>query len=160
MRTQKIMITAALTFIFVASATAQQMSISQEKEDIIEVLKAYKSALENKTAEGTFDLFSADSEVYEQGGVEGSYANYIEHHLGPELSHFNRFEFSDYTVQVETSLPYAFTTETYTYTIELQGEKGASPRIIDRKGVATSVLKKTDGEWKIIKMHSSSRNKK
>lgn len=160
MRTQRIMITAVLTFIFVSSASAQQMSMWQEKEAIIKVMKAYKSALENKTTEGTFELFSTDSEVYEQGGIEGTYANYIEHHLGPELSHFDRFEFSDYAIEVEVSFPYAFTTETYVYTIELQAKKGDEPRVVKRKGVATSVLKKIDGDWKIIKMHSSSRNKK
>ena len=159
MRTSKIILTSILTIMLV-SANAQEQLISQEKEAIIQVMKAYKSALENKTTEGTFELFSVDSEVYEQGGIEGTYANYIEHHLGPELSHFNRFEFSDYTIQVEVGLPYAFTTETYTYTIELQSEKGASPRIINRKGVATSILKKIDGKWKIIKTHSSSRNTK
>ena len=160
MRTRKFMITAVLTFIFVASATAQKMSMSQEKESIIKIMKAYKSALENKTTEGTFELFSKDSEVYEQGGIEGTYANYIEHHLGPELSHFERFEFSDYTIEVEVGFPYAFTTETFVYTIELHAEEGDEPRIVKRKGVATSVLKKIDGDWKIIKMHSSSRNKK
>jgi len=83
------------------------------------------------------------------------------HHLGPELDHFNSFIFSDYIVDVVIDLPYAFTTETYVYTIDLKAneEKKREAQIINKKGVATSILIKTEGVWKIIKTHSSSRNK-
>lgn len=56
-------------------------------------------------------------------------------------------------------LPYAFTTETYIYTIDLKAneEKERAAQIINKKGVATSILRKTDGVWKIMKTHSSSR---
>ncbi len=160
MKRIKIFFLPLLAVMALTAVNAQEPTISSEEEAVVAIMKKYKEALQNKTTEGTFELFSADSKVFEQGGIEGTYANYIEHHLGPELSHFNRFEFSDYMIQVEVGIPYAFTTETYTYTIELQAEKGASPRIIKRKGVATSILKKTDDQWKIIKTHSSSRNKK
>ena len=48
---------------------------------------------------------------------------------------------------------YAFTTESYNYVIVLAKNNTE----IKRKGIATSVLKKTNGEWKIINTHSSSR---
>jgi ketosteroid isomerase-like protein len=50
-------------------------------------------------------------------------------------------------------MPYAFTTESYIYNIVLT-EDG---RKVERKATATSILKKMDDEWKIIKTHSSSR---
>lgn len=52
------------------------------------------------------------------------------------------------------------TTETYIYTIDIKSDEeiGRESRIIKKKGVATSILKKIDGDWKIIKTHSSSRN--
>jgi len=50
-------------------------------------------------------------------------------------------------------MPYAFTTESYIYNIVLKEEA----RKVERKATATSVLKKIDGNWKIIKTHSSSR---
>jgi len=56
-------------------------------------------------------------------------------------------------VDVQVDAPYAFTTETYIYHIVL-AEDG---REIKQKGVATSILKKMDGTWKIIKSHSSAR---
>ncbi len=140
--------------------TAVAVDVSAEKEAVAAVMKSYKGAIQNLTSEGTLELFTEDAQVYESGGVEGTYANYLEHHLGPELSHFNSFIFSDYTIAIEVDLPYAFTTETYIYTIDLKAneERGTDARIIKKKGVATSDLKKIDGKWKITKTHSSSRN--
>ncbi|MBT8245314.1 nuclear transport factor 2 family protein [Winogradskyella sp.] len=129
-----------------------------DKEVVLKVMKSYKDALQNLTTEGTFELFTKDSEVFESGGIEGSYANYIEHHLGPELSHFKKFEFSDYEIDVQVDAPYAFTTETYIYTIVLKPDDKGNARTIKKKGVATSILKKGDDKWQIIKTHSSSRN--
>jgi len=139
---------------------AQNNIVTADKNDVIAVMKTYKDALQNLTTEGTFELFTEDSKVFESGGVEGSYAHYIEHHLGPELGHFKSFTFSDYEIDVQVDAPYAFTTETYVYTIVLNPDDKGDSRTIKKKGVATSILKKMDGKWKIIKTHSSSRNKK
>lgn len=147
----------ALSILFVNIAMGQE-NMASEREAVITVMKSYKDALQNLTTEGTFELFTKDSEVFESGGVEGSYAHYIEHHLGPELGHFKKFEFSDYEIDAEVDLPYAFTTETYIYTIVLNPDEKGESRTIKKKGVATSILKKMDGQWKIIKTHSSSRN--
>ncbi|MCH2489213.1 MAG: nuclear transport factor 2 family protein [Flavobacteriales bacterium] len=139
---------------------SQNVDLGTEKEAVLKVMKTYKDALQNLTTEGTFELFTKDSEVFESGGVDRSYAHYIEHHLGPELGHFKKFEFSDYEIDAEVDLPYAFTTETYIYTIVLNPDDEGNSRTIKKKGVATSILKKIDGLWKIIKTHSSSRNTK
>lgn len=50
-------------------------------------------------------------------------------------------------------LPFAFTTESYIYKIVLK-EDG---RVIEKRGVATSILKKIGSEWKILQTHTSSR---
>src|SRR3546814_6024426 len=83
-------------------------------------------------------------------------ADYRDHHIGPELGHFASFKFSDYTVTVRLEGPIALATETYRYTIVLKDK----PEPIERQGVATSVLKKSEGTWKIVSMHSSSRGPK
>lgn len=46
----------------------------------------------------------------------------------------------------------ALATETYRYRIEPR-----TGEIAERLGVATSVLKKVDGTWKIVSMHGSAR---
>ena len=120
-----------------------------------QVLLQYKSAIERLDATGTTALFTSDSQVFENGGVEGSYANYLARHLGPELGHFKSFKFSDYKIDVRFEGPVALTTETYTYRIETH--KG---EVVERRGVATSVLKKVGRQWKILSTHGSSRKPK
>ncbi len=157
---KKLKLTTLLMLLVMATGQVYSQDADTDKEAVLTVMKTYKDALQNLTTEGTFELFTENSKVFESGGVEGSYAHYIEHHLGPELGHFKKFEFSDYEIDAEVDLPYAFTTETYIYTIVLNPDEKGESRTIKKKGVATSILKKMDGKWKIIKTHSSSRNVK
>ena len=135
----------------------QTSVIDVNKEAVLQVMKSYKDAIQNLTTEGTFELFTPNATVFEQGKVEGTYEDYINHHLGPELGHFKSFTFSDYNIDIIVNLPFAFTTENYLYTIVLKGDesKGKQERTIESKGVATSILKKINGEFKIIHTHSS-----
>ena len=84
-----------------------------EKKNVLTVIESYKNALQNLTTKGTFELFTDDALVYEQGKVEGTYTDYIDNHLGPELGYFKSFTFSDYNVNVSVNLTYAYTTEDY-----------------------------------------------
>ena len=117
------------------------------------ILKQYNSAVEKLAVTGSEKMFTPDSKIYESGGSEGNYTHYLEHHLTPELKEFKSFKFSDYAVEVQIDGKYAFTTETYNYTIIVAKDNTE----IKRKGVATSVLKKIKGEWKIWISHNSSR---
>ena len=67
------------------------------------------------------------------------------------------FIFSDYEIQATVNSSYAYTTENYIYTIVLKGNKtkDTKERTIKSKGVATSILQKIDGKWKIIHSHTS-----
>lgn len=123
-------------------------------------MRQYKDAIQNLDIDNTFALFTDNSEVFEQGGVEGSYRHYVEHHLGPELGHFKSFDFSGYAIDVVLAGDYAFTTETYHYKIVLQPDDEGNSREIVKKGLATSILQKTESGWKIFKTHSSSRKAK
>ena len=49
----------------------------------------------------------------------------------------------------------AIATETYSFSIVL-----GSGETIERDGVATSVLKRENGKWQIVNLHSSSRKPK
>ncbi|MES2147317.1 MAG: nuclear transport factor 2 family protein [Pseudomonadota bacterium] len=135
-----------------ASVNAAQ---SADEAAVRDVLSQYKSAIERLDATGTERLFAADSSVFETGGVEGTYANYLAHHLGPELKELKSFGFSNYKADVRFEGPVALATETYNYRIETK--KG---EIAERLGVATSVLTKVNGSWKILSMHNSARRPK
>lgn len=138
-----------LAIFFVSSSFSQ----NKDAEAVKAVLKQYNSAIEKLNVTGTEKLFATDSKVFESGGSEGTYAHYLEHHLAPEFKEFTSFKFSDYKADVQVDGKYAFATETYTYTLVVAKDKSE----VKRKGVATSVLKKINGEWKIMISHNSSR---
>lgn len=134
------------------AAAAQEPPANAESAAVAEVLEQYRSAIERLDATGTERLFTEDSQIFETGGVEGTYANYLAHHLGPELGHFRSFRFSDVDVDVRFEGPVALATETYSFRIEPhEGEP------IERRGVATSVLRRVGSDWRIVSMHNSSR---
>ncbi|MDQ3471708.1 MAG: nuclear transport factor 2 family protein [Pseudomonadota bacterium] len=159
----KMLIVAAVAALAAQTAVAQPASVppadpasaSQASEEaaVRSVLSQYKSAIERLDSRGTEQLFTADSAIFETGGTEGTYANYLAHHLGPELHEFKSFKFSDYKVDVQLLGPAAaHAIETYKYRIETK--KGET---VDRLGVATSVLTKENGRWTIVMMHNSGR---
>lgn len=149
----RMMVIAALTG--PAAALAQPAARVADTKAVKAVLSQYKTAIEKLDARGTERLFTPDAQIFETGGVEGNYANYLKRHLGPELAAFKSFKFSDYKVDVRFEGPLALATETYLYRIEPKTGEAA-----ERKGVATSVLKKVGGMWKIVTMHGSARKPK
>ncbi len=140
--------------LFLLTFGSLQAADNPEQTAVKAVLASYNQALSTLDAAKAKDLFTADSAVFESGGVEGTYAHYLEHHIGPELAEFKEFSFRDYKVEVRLEPPVALATETYIYKIVLK----EGDRVIEKRGVATSVLKKVAGEWKIIQTHTSSRN--
>ena len=145
---KKILIT-SIVFLFSLISFSQ----SKDADAVKAILKKYNDAIEKLDVTGTDKLFTADSKVFESGGSEGNYAHYLEHHLDPEFKEFTSFKFNDYKVDVNIDGKYAFASETYGYTIIVAKDKSE----VKRKGVATSVLKKVNGEWKIMISHNSSR---
>lgn len=131
-----------------------QAQPAQNAEDaaVRAVLSQYKDAIERLDPTGTEHLFTADSAIFETGGVEGTYANYLAHHLAPELKAFKGFRFSNYQVNVRFEGPVALATETYDFRIETNNGE-----VAERRGVATSVLRKENGAWRIAMMHNSAR---
>jgi uncharacterized protein (TIGR02246 family) len=117
-----------------------------------DVLARYQAAIERLDASGTEVLFAPDSAIFETGGSEGTYANYLAHHLNPELAEFKSFKFSNYAVDVRFEGPLALASETYKYRIETK-----DGTVAERLGVATTVLKKIGGAWKILISHNSGR---
>lgn len=137
----------AMTTAADSSATAADETSGAEA-----VLVAYRAALTARDAKAMADLFAQDSAIFENGKAEGSFTNYMEHHLGPELAEIANFTFDDPTVTVTTMGHMAYGRETYTYRIEL-----SDGRVVDREGAATSVLMHDAEGWKIVQYHSSSR---
>ena len=135
-----------------APALAQAPERAADRAAVEEVLRQYRTAIERLNATGTERLFAEDSQLFENGGVEGSYANYLAHHLGPELGQFTAFRFTNVNIDIRFEGPVALATETYNYRIERrEGEP------IERRGVTTSVLRRAGAAWRIVSSHNSSR---
>lgn len=146
---------AAVTTMAPAIAAAQPAATAADTRAVVAVLARYKAAIEQLDPRGTERLFAADSRIFESGGDEGTYAHYLEHHLTPELGDFKSFAFSEYRIDVRFVDGAALATETYRYRIVPKTGDAA-----ERLGVATSVLRKTGGEWRIVSMHNSARRPK
>ena len=138
--------------------TPALMTFGQTNEIVAvkKLLTDYKAKIEKLDTTGVVNLFVRDSRVFEQAKDEGTISHYLQHHLGPELKEFKSFTFSDYKVDVSVTGEYAFSIETYIYTIILAKDG----KEIKSQGVATSVLKKTQDGWKIVQTHSSFRKAK
>ncbi|MFV7236584.1 nuclear transport factor 2 family protein [Flavobacterium sp. ZB4R12] len=143
----------AKVLLLLLSTTTSMFAQDKDSDAVKAVLNQYNTAVEKLDITGTEKLFTSDSKLYESGGNEGSYAHYLEHHLAPEMKEFKSFTFSDYKVDVNVSDEYAFSPETYNYTVVVAKDN----KEFKRKGIATSVLKKVNGEWKIMISHNSSR---
>lgn len=142
-----------LLFLFPLIVIGHILYGQTDEQKVKDVLSSYKSALERLDVKGTDVLFTANSQIIESGKVEGTYPDYLAHHIGPELGEFNSFRFENYNVEVTVAGDYAFAVETYNYAIVLKKDNSE----VRRRGVASSFLKKDNGSWKIVHMHNSSR---
>ena len=116
-------------------------------------LAAYRDALQALDVSAAGPLFTADAQIVESGKVEGTWSEYLAHHLGPELGEFSSFTFSDYKADVRRLGDHAWGVETYSYRIVLKNR----PEAVERQAVATTVLRREAGAWKILHQHVSSR---
>ncbi|WP_375398906.1 YybH family protein [uncultured Sphingomonas sp.] len=148
-------VVATLPAVTIAAVPTAQGVEATDTRAVTAVLAQYKAAIEQLDARGTERLFAADAQIFESGGAEGTYANYLEHHLTPELGEFRSFSFSDYRIDVRFVGGVALATEIYRYRIV---PKVGDPA--ERLGVATSVLRKTGDRWRIVSMHNSARRPK
>ncbi len=144
----KLILSALFALMLVGKVLAQS-----DEQKVKDVLASYKNALEKLDVKETDALFVANSQIIESGKVEGTYQDYLAHHIGPELGDFTSFKFENYKAEVTLAGDYAFAVETYNYAIVLKKDNSE----IKRKGVASSFLKKENGTWKIVHMHNSSR---
>ncbi|ATC24375.1 MULTISPECIES: nuclear transport factor 2 family protein [Caulobacter] len=140
----------AAAFALPTSAGAQTRDPSAEVRAVVD---QFTQALSQKDAARMGPLFSKDSIVIEGGRLEGSFETYLHHHLGPELAEFDSFTVKDRKVSVRQAGDVAWAYETYGYEVRLKGK----PMPLSRLGATTAVLVKTDGAWRIVQLHISSK---
>ena len=113
---------------------------------------AFHAALASGNTTTALELLAEDVQIFESGGVESSRAEYASHHLASDAA-------------FSAAVPRTLVSRT-------EGEDGASAwvmsvemvvgtfrdRTINSRSVETMMLRKTDGQWRIIHIHWSSQD--
>lgn len=119
-------------------------------------LAAYDRAFTAKDLEKLATFYHPDVTIYEGGGINRGWADYRDHHLGPELKGFENLTFAHANIQatVLEGGKAAYVTSEYA----LKAKMGA--RDIDSGGLETLVLvQDAAGAWKIRHSHTSARRR-
>ena len=121
-----------------------------------EVAGAYLAAMASGDLDAAEALFAAHSSIFETGGQEGDWAQYREHHIGPELAQIESFSISKREPEMQKSQDgsMAFVAWPIEYRIALQDQ-----RVIESRGTVTFVLVREDQGFRIRHLHWSSRKK-
>lgn len=137
-----------------AMASAQTRTAAADAAAIETWLAGYDAAFVAKDLEKLATYYHPEVTIYEGGGINNGWADYRDHHLGPELKAFEGLQFghTDRKVHVLGDGRTAYVTSTYFIKAKM-GE-----RVIDSGGLETLVLiKGEDGAWKIRHSHTSAR---
>ena len=124
-----------------------------EEQTIAKWLAGYDAALNARNLDRLAAFYHPDATIVEGAGVNNGWADYRDHHLGPELKAFETLEFAHSNTRVHMlSDRAAYVTSQYTIKAKLKD------RIIDAEGRETLVLTKMpDNTWRIRHSHTSSR---
>ena len=145
---------ASVTKLLAAVGSGAGQSANNEASAVEAWLKGYDSAFNAKDLERLASFYHPDVTIYEGGGINNGWADYRDHHLGPELKAFENLQFGHSNTKV-TVLPggqSAYATSEYSIKAKM------GDRQLDSGGLETLVLvKSADGTWKIRHSHTSSR---
>lgn len=138
----------------VCSMTLKPRPMTADEQGIADFFSAYDAAFVAKDLAKLETMYTADTTVFEGGGVNNGWDDYRDHHLGPELKSFMdlRFAHSDVVPHL-VGADAAFVTAEYT----LHAKVG--DRLSDGGGLATYQLVRQSGAWKIKHTHTSAKRR-
>lgn len=114
----------------------------------------YDRAFNAKDLDRLGTMYHPDVTVYEGGGINPGWADYRDRHLGPELKAFNNLKFEHIKVVVRLIGPdAAYVTAEYLLDAVNEGKE------IRSGGLATYVMIRESGQWKIRHSHTSSKRR-
>ena len=147
--------TVALTVSFFLAFAVASAQAQEDVADAVfgEWLVGYDEAFSAKDLEKLASFYHPDVTIFEGGGVNRGWADYRDHHLGPELEEFENLKF-EHTAVKARALGDASAYVTAEYHLATQYRD----RNIDVTGLATLILVKSEnGDWKIRHSHTSRR---
>lgn len=87
--------------------------------------------------------------VFESGHANYGWADYRDHHLGPEMKEMKNTKYTLSDIKVKVSGDTAWATFKYAIAADI------GTRHVDGGGLGTAVLEKRGQDWKIVHWHSS-----
>ena len=119
-------------------------------------LASYDEAFNAKDLDKLATFYDPEVTIFEGGGINRGWADYRDHHLGPELEAFQDLEFGHRDVKAR------WLGESSAYvTAEYHLKTRYKKREIDMTGLSTLILLEgEDGVWRIRHSHTSSRRRR
>ena len=124
------------------------------EKELVDFMKAYDAAFLAKDLAKLATMYTAETIVYEGSFINRGWKDYSETHLGPELKSFENLQFGHTNVVPRMlGADAAYITADYTIKAKM-GE-----RALDSGGIATFVLSKTGGAWRIRHTSTAARRR-
>jgi ketosteroid isomerase-like protein len=119
------------------------------------VMEAHARFAQEKNLDAADTLWAQDRGVHiiEGAGVNHGWIDYRDNHLKPELDHFEEFRYQYRSIEPVVRGNVAWTSFQYDLFIKMEG------REIDQVGRGTAVLEKREGQWLIVHLHTSGRDR-
>jgi uncharacterized protein (TIGR02246 family) len=129
------------------------LALAQNREaDIKDFFKAYDAAFNAKDLAKLATMYHADVTIFEGAGINRGWVDYRDNHLGPELRNFQDLQFAHSNMVVH-ALGDSSAYVTADYTIKYK----TGERSVDSGGIATHILVREQGAWKIRHSHTAAR---
>jgi len=135
------------------SGTAALAAQSREPE-VLAFFKAYDAAFTARDIDKLATMYHADVTIFEGSGINRGWVDYRDNHLGPELKSFQDLVWSHSNIVVQM-LGDTSAYVTADYTIKYK----TGDRVVDSGGIATHVLVKERGAWKIRHSHTAAKRR-
>lgn len=122
--------------------------------EVLAFFKAYDAAFNAKDMDKLATLYHPDVTIFEGSGINRGWVDYRDNHLGPEMKSFQNLQWAHSNIVVHMlgeSAAYVTADYSIKYT--------AGERAVDGTGIATHVLVKDQGVWKIRHSHTASRRR-
>ena len=130
------------------------LSAQSREPEILTFFKAYDAAFNARDIDKLATMYHADVTIFEGSGINRGWVDYRDNHLGPELKSFQDLVWSHSNIVVhilgDTS---AYVTADYAIKYK------SGDRVVDSGGIATHVLVKEQGNWRIRHSHTAARRR-
>jgi ketosteroid isomerase-like protein len=128
-----------------------QRSSDNQSAAVVETLNKYAAAVQSKNLSEVekYVVASQAFSTFDGSHINWGWVDYRDNHLGPELKEFKEIQNSFMDIKPHVSSDMAYATLKYHVAVKME------TREVEGEGLATTIIMKTAGGWKIQHMHTS-----